>query len=69
MTAIKNFEYNPMLKEMLINYCSRIYEKNMILDDKHLIDEYFILMRNNELTFLFEVEYMINFLKNGDDRG
>lgn len=68
MTEIKNFEHNPMLKEMLINYCSRIYKKNMILDE-HLIDEYFILVKNNELNLLFEVEYMINFLKNGDDRG
>lgn len=63
MTEIKNFEHNPMLKEMLVNYCSRIYKKNVILDDKNLIDEYFLLLRNNELTLLFEVEYMINFLK------
>lgn len=68
MTEIKNFEHNPMLKEMLINYCSRIYKKKVILDDKHLIDEYFLLLRNNELTLLFEVEYMINFLKNREDR-
>ncbi|MEP6931250.1 MAG: hypothetical protein ABI850_14605 [Flavobacterium sp.] len=52
---------------MLVNYCIRAYEEDAILDDWHLFQEYNLLKKNNELHFLFEEEYLINYLKDGND--
>lgn len=67
MIEINDFKYNPTLRRMLVNYCIRIYEEDAILDDWHLIQEYNLLKKNNELHFLFEEEYLINYLKDGND--
>ncbi|MEO8516631.1 MAG: hypothetical protein ABI426_07805 [Flavobacterium sp.] len=67
MIEITDFKYNPILRRMLVNYCIRIYEENAILDDEHLLQEYNHLKKNNELHFLFEEEYLINYLKDGND--
>ena len=57
ITDLKN---NPILKQLLINYCILNYEENAILDDDHLIAEYNLLARNNELHLLFEAEFLHN---------
>lgn len=65
---IKNFEYNPILKEMLINYCYRIYQEDAIIDDEHLLMEYNLLLDDNKLNLLFEEEYLCNWLNDDGDR-
>ena len=67
MIEINDFKYNPTLRKMLVNYCIRTYEEDVILDDWHLVQEYNLLKKNNELHFLFEEEYLINYLKDGND--
>ncbi|WP_367772208.1 hypothetical protein AB3G33_01890 [Flavobacterium sp. WC2421] len=67
MIEINDFRYNPTLRRLLVNYCIRTYEMDAILDDWHLIQEYNLLKKNNELHFLFEEEYLINYLKDGSD--
>lgn len=69
MVQIMDFRYNPTLRRMLINYSVRTYEDNAILNDENLIDEYYHLKKNNELHLLFEEEYLINYYKDGIDRG
>lgn len=66
MNEINDFRYNPILKKMLVNYCLRMYEENAILDDVHLLMEYKLLIRDNNLNALFVEEYLINYLKDGD---
>lgn len=65
MIEINDFRYNPTLRRLLVNYCIRIYEEDAIIDDWHLIQEYFLLKKNNELHLLFDEEYLINYLKDG----
>lgn len=67
MVEINDFKYNPKLRRMLVNYCIRTYEEDAIIDDWHLIQEYNLLKSNNELQFLFEEEYLINYLNDGDN--
>lgn len=67
MIEIKDFKYSPDLREMLVNYIVRTYEENAITDDLHLIQEYNRLKNNNELHFLFEEEYLRNYLEDGND--
>lgn len=67
MIEINDFKYNPKLRRMLVNYCIRAYEEDAILDDEHLLKEYNLLKNINELHFLFEEEYLINYLKDGND--
>ncbi len=67
MIEIKDFKYSPILREMLVNYIIRTYEENVIIDDLHLIQEYNLLKNNNELHFLFEEEYLRNYLEDGND--
>lgn len=57
---IKDFKHNPMLKQLLENYCIRIYEKEAILDDWNLLLEYYYLKRTNQLDLLFEEENLGN---------
>lgn len=67
MIEITDFKFSPTLRRMLVNYCIRFYEADAIIDDWHLIQEYNLLKKNNELHFLFEEEYLINYLKDGND--
>ena len=57
ITDLKN---NPILKQLLINYCFLNYEENAIIDDYHLEAEYNLLSRNNELELLFVAESFSN---------
>lgn len=54
------FQYNPILKGLLANYCLRQYEDNAIIDDEHLLVEYNWLLNNNQLHVLFDSEYLDN---------
>jgi hypothetical protein len=67
MIEINGFKYNPTLRRLLVNYCIRTYEIDAIADDWHLIQEYNLLKKNNELHFLFDEEYLINYIKDGND--
>ena len=67
MIEIEDFRYNPKLRKMLVNYCLRMYEENAIIDDYHLLEEYKLLKRDNNVHVLFEEEYLINFLRDGGD--
>lgn len=69
MIEIEDFRYNPKLRKMLVNYCLRMYEENAIIDDYHLLEEYKHLKRDNKVHVLFEEEYLINYLRDGDDSG
>jgi hypothetical protein len=69
MIEIEDFRYNPKLRKMLVNYCLRMYEENAIIDDYHLLEEYKLLKRDNNVHLLFEEEYLINFLRYGGDSG
>ena len=65
---INNLEFNPLLKELLIMYVSRMYEECGIYDDEHLLAEYNLLKRNGELHLLFEEENFTNYMKNEYDK-
>ena len=67
MEEIKDFRYNPILRKMLVNYCLRMYEEDAIIDDEHLLMEYKLLIRDNNLNALFMEEYLINYFRDGDD--
>jgi hypothetical protein len=69
MIEIKDFKWSPMLRKLLVNYIVRTYEENAITDDLHLIQEYNLLINNNELHFLFDEEYLGNYLNDGDSNG
>lgn len=69
MNEIKNFDWNPILKKLLIDYVLRQYEYDALINDEHLYKEYNYLMENNMLNSLFEEEYLKNQFKNGIDRG
>jgi hypothetical protein len=66
---INDFKYNPKLRQSLVNYCLRIYEEDAIIDDEHLIMEYNLLKKYNNLEALHLEEYLINYLKDGNDIG
>lgn len=53
-----------MLKQLLIMYISRKYEREGIFDDWHLFQEYIWLRNNNLLNELFQEESLTNRLKN-----
>ncbi len=67
MEEINDFRYNPILRKMLVNYCLRMYEEDAIIDDEHLLMEYKLLIRDNNLNALFMEEYLINYFRDGDD--
>ena len=67
MIEITNFQYNPKLRKMLVNYCLRMYEEFAIIDDEHLMMEYNLLLRYKMTNVLFEEEYLINYLRDGSD--
>ena len=64
---LQNFNLNPNLRELLANYCLINYEENAIIDDEHLMMEYRLLERNNELHLLFEAEKLDNYLNDGNE--
>ena len=66
---LQKFDFNPKLRELLVNYCLINYEENAIIDDEHLLNEYYLLERNNELHFLFEAEKLENYLNDGNEFG
>jgi len=67
-TEILNLELTPLLKELLKIYVSRVYEENGIYDDYHLIAEYYLLKRNNNLHLLFEEEQFTNYINREYDK-
>ena len=74
MEKLKNLDFNPILKQLLINYVLRMYEDQAITDDWHLYEEYLMLVRENRLHEIFENECLTNKLNDenyncGDDRG
>lgn len=69
MEKLTNLDYNPILKELLINYVLRIYEEDAIIDDNHLWQEYLLLKKDGNLESLFEEECLINKFNDGIDRG
>ncbi len=64
---LKNFKYNSRLRELLVNYSLINYEENASIDDEHLIMEYYLLERNNQLHLLFEAENLNNYLNDADN--
>ena len=69
MIEITSFEFNPILKDLLIKYVLRTYEEDAITDDDHLYMEYLLLKRENRLNDLFNEEYLINCLNHDNTRG
>ncbi|MEO8515510.1 MAG: hypothetical protein ABI426_02135 [Flavobacterium sp.] len=74
MEKLTDLEYNPILKQLLINYVIRIYEEDALTDDWHLWQEYLMLIRENRLNEIFENECLTNKLNDenyicGNDRG
>jgi hypothetical protein len=59
---ITELNYNPLLKELLVLYISRVYEENAIFDDYHLLAEYHLLLRDNKLHLLFEEEKFTSYM-------
>jgi hypothetical protein len=74
MEKLTDLEYNPVLKQLLINYVYRMYEGDAIVDEWHLWQEYLMLIRENRLNEIFENECLTNKLNDenylsGNDRG
>jgi hypothetical protein len=66
---IKNFNHNPVLRQLLVNYIVRTYEEDAIVDDDHLLMEYHLLIRDNRLNDLFKEEKLNNYLNDGNEFG
>lgn len=60
---ITDFENNPVLKKLLVDYCIMQYEENAIIDDDHLIMEFKLLKNENKLNDLFVSEKINNLYK------
>lgn len=54
---IKDLKKNPILRQLLSNYCLAIYEENAIINDEYLLQEYSWLVVNNKLNELFHCEH------------
>ncbi len=54
---IKDLKKNPILKQLLSNYCLVTYEENAIINDEYLLQEYRWLVANNKLNELFNSEF------------
>jgi hypothetical protein len=63
MEEITNLDFAPSLKKLLIEYCYAIYEENAIIDDYHLLAEYNLLKKNNQVHNLYELEHFNNRLE------
>jgi hypothetical protein len=64
---IRNFNHNPVLRQLLESYVIRTYEQDAIVDDDHLMMEYHLLIRDNRLNDLFIEEKLNNYLKDGNE--
>lgn len=64
---IRNFNHNPVLRQLLESYIIRTYEQDAIVDDDHLMMEYHLLIRDNRLNDLFVEEMLNNYLNDGDN--
>ena len=64
---IRNFNHNPVLRQLLESYVIRTYEQDAIVDDDHLMMEYHLLIRDNRLNDLFVEEMLNNYLNDGDN--
>jgi len=64
---IRNFNHNPVLRQLLESYVIRTYEQDAIVDDDHLMMEYHLLVRDNRLNDLFIEEKLNNYLNDGDN--
>lgn len=64
---IRNFNHNPVLRQLLESYVIRTYEQDAIVDDDHLIMEYHLLIRDNRLNDLFIEENLNNYLNDGNE--
>ena len=64
---IRNFNHNPVLRQLLESYVVRTYEQDAIVDDDHLMMEYHLLIRDNRLNDLFIEEKLNNYLNDGDN--
>jgi hypothetical protein len=60
---IKDFENNPILRQLLKDYCEMKYEENSVTDDDHLLMEYNLLINDNKLSDLFKCEQINNSFK------
>lgn len=49
---IKDLKKNPILRQLLSNYCLATYEDNAIINDEYLLQEYRWLVANNKLVIL-----------------
>ena len=64
---IRNFNHNPVLRQLLESYVIRTYEQDAIVDDDHLMMEYHLLIRDNRLNDLFIEEKLNNYLNDGNE--
>ena len=64
---IRNFNHNPVLRQLLESYVIRTYEQDAIVDDDHLIMEYHLLILDNRLNDLFIEEKLNNYLNDGNE--
>jgi hypothetical protein len=60
MEKLTDLKYNPVLKQLLINYVYRMYEQDAITDDWHLWQEYLMLIRENRLNVILKRMSQIN---------
>ena len=60
---ITDFDNNPILRILLVEYCLMQYEENAILDDEHLLMEYKLLISENRLNDIFITELLNNAFK------
>lgn len=56
--------YNPILKQLLKEYISSMYEESANYDEDTLLNEYNYLLKNNRLYELFDLEFLQNSLLN-----
>jgi hypothetical protein len=54
----EDLQFTPMLKALLINYISCMYEDASDYSIESLWSEYNLLKKNNELDSLFQQEYL-----------
>lgn len=62
---IKDFDRNPKLRKLLVDYCLTMYEENAVIDDEHLLKEYNWLKSKNSLDELFSCEHLLNEIEFG----
>jgi hypothetical protein len=62
---VTDFRSNPRLKELMVNYYGITHE--MSVSDDDLLTEYYWLVKNGNLHFLFECEKMSNYWKEGSE--